>query len=153
MDDSRQHKAGSGILRLYIVRHGQTDYNLNGMFQGTSDIPLNDNGLKQAGKIASKLSGVEFAAAWHSPLIRAKVTCETILDDKLGADADDRLKEVYFGKWEGVHRDEIKERWPEQFEHYYSNIGDFHPPHGEISSSSPTSSSMHCCAHTSPDRI
>ena len=131
MDDSRQNETEGGILRLYIVRHGQTDYNLNGFFQGTSDIPLNNNGLKQAGEIASKLGGVEFAAAWHSPLSRAKVTCETILAGRLSADADDRLKEVYFGKWEGVHRDKIKEQWPEQFEHYYSNIGDFHPPDGE----------------------
>ena len=131
MVESKDNDAKVGILRLYIVRHGQTDYNLNGIFQGTSDIPLNENGIRQAEEIAGKLGDVAFTAAFHSPLDRAKVTCEKILDARLQATTDERLREVYFGKWEGVHRDEIKSHWPEQFENYYSNIGDFHPPEGE----------------------
>jgi len=118
-------------LRLYIVRHGETDYNLNGFFQGTSDIPLNKNGIAQAEQIADTLSGIQFTAAFHSPLIRAKTTCEAILRGRLTSQADARLTEVYFGLWEGMHRDEIRQRWPEQFENYYSSIGDFIPPEGE----------------------
>jgi len=121
----------SACLRLYIVRHGQTDYNLNNMFQGTSDIPLNETGIVQANQIAAMLDSIPFAAAYHSPLLRAKVTCERIINEKLKLVPDERLREVYFGRWEGVTRDEIKRRWPEQFRNYYSNVGAFEPPGGE----------------------
>ncbi len=119
------------MLRLYIVRHGQTDYNLNGYFQGTSDIPLNENGLRQAEEIARTLGDISFTAAYCSPLDRAVVTCGKILKGKLEPVIDERMKELHFGEWEGMHRDEIKRRWPEQFENYYDNIGDFQPPGGE----------------------
>jgi len=121
----------SGALRLYIVRHGQTDYNLNNMFQGASDVPLNETGIVQADQIAEILDSVTFIAAYHSPLARAKVTCERIINEKLQPTPDERLREVYFGLWEGVTRDEIQRRWPEQFNNYYSNIGAFEPPGGE----------------------
>ncbi len=121
----------SEILNLYIVRHGQTDYNLNGKFQGTSDIPLNENGLAQAADLAAKLASIPFTSAYHSPLNRARTTCEMIVDGRIPITADGRLIEVYFGMWEGMHRDDIEHRWPEQFKNYYSNIGLFDPPGGE----------------------
>lgn len=125
-------ESSPGILNLYIVRHGQTDYNLNGMFQGSSDIPLNKNGIVQARAIASMLRNIIFTTAYHSPLNRARVTCEIIIDGRLDPITDERLRELNFGLWEGVHRDEIERRWPDKFRHYYDDIGSFHPPEGEL---------------------
>jgi broad specificity phosphatase PhoE len=129
--DAPSEEPAAGILRLYVVRHGETDYNRDGIFQGTSDIPLNENGVKQAHDIAEILRGTQFIAAYCSPLSRTLVTCEIILAGKRPPTRDERLREVYFGEWEGVHRDEIERRWSQQFSNYYSSIGDFEAPGGE----------------------
>lgn len=99
---------------IYFVRHGQTDYNLNKIYAGQQDIPLNRNGIKQAQQTALILKDIKFDACFCSPLIRAKQTCEEILKfhKNLAVNCDDRLKERYYGKLENLPVGSIKfNRW------------------------------------------
>jgi broad specificity phosphatase PhoE len=65
-------------MKIYLIRHGQTDWNLEGRFQGREDIALNENGIKQAYVCGKALAGENFKAVITSPLIRAKKTAEII---------------------------------------------------------------------------
>ena len=64
------------MTKLYIVRHGQTDYNKEHKIQGRLNIPLNEAGIEQAKNIAGSLENVHFDAIYYSPLIRAKQTAD-----------------------------------------------------------------------------
>ena len=76
---------------IYVVRHGQTDWNLEGRFQGRIDIPLNEKGKSQAKKTKEKLEGIKFDKVFSSPLKRALETAKIITDEPI--DIDDRIIE------------------------------------------------------------
>lgn len=65
-------------MKIYVVRHGQTDYNINGLFQGRKDIPLNSAGIKQAEETAQKFKNIPVDIILVSPLTRAKETAKYI---------------------------------------------------------------------------
>lgn len=69
---------------FYFVRHGETDWNRNFVYQGPHDIPLNDLGLKQAHTVAEKLTQVSFSTICTSPLLRAHKTAEIISQHNTG---------------------------------------------------------------------
>ena len=69
-------------MKIYLVRHGETDWNQAGLLQGQTDIALNAQGLEQAREAAERLKEVPFEIAFCSPLIRAKRTAETIIGDR-----------------------------------------------------------------------
>ncbi|MDO8573834.1 MAG: histidine phosphatase family protein [Candidatus Daviesbacteria bacterium] len=92
----------SDLCTLYIVRHGQTDWNLNGITQGETDIPLNGEGIKQAETMASNLKHIKFDAVFSSDLIRAKKTAEIIAVEKnLAIETTKLLRERRYGKFNG----------------------------------------------------
>jgi broad specificity phosphatase PhoE len=87
---------------LYIVRHGETEWNVKKIIQGHEDIPLNKKGEAQAKKLAKKLRHIKFDAVFSSDLIRSKRTAEIIiLEKKLAVQTTKALKERYFGKYQG----------------------------------------------------
>lgn len=90
---------------IYFVRHGQTDDNLNLIFTGYCDMPLNENGIRQARLTAHKLKNVRFDICYCSPLLRAKQTLDEILKfhKNLKIIYDDRLKEREYGQLSGKH--------------------------------------------------
>lgn len=87
---------------LYVVRHGQTDWNVAGKVQGKTDIPLNENGLNQANVVKEMLKDVSFTKVFSSPLSRAKRTAEIICDSKSSVLTDERISERCMGNFEGV---------------------------------------------------
>lgn len=92
------------MCTVYLVRHGETDWNKKGIIQGKSDIPLNHTGIKQAEKLAYKLKEIKFDKAYSSDLIRAKKTAEIlILNRDLQLETNIALRERDFGKFEGGH--------------------------------------------------
>lgn len=95
---------------IYFMRHGETDWNTKQLFQGRTDICLNENGRKVAEWTKEGLQDVKFDAAFCSPLLRAKETAEIILQGRdVELHVDDRLIEMAFGIYEGCHMQEQDE--------------------------------------------
>lgn len=89
---------------MYIVRHGQTEWNVLGKLQGSNDIPLNEKGEKQAQELAKKLNDISFDVAFSSDLLRAKRTAEIIvLEKQLAVQTTKILREKRLGSLEGQH--------------------------------------------------
>ena len=89
--------------KLYIIRHGRTDWNDRHKLQGQTDIPLNEEGRKMAEAAAVEYKDVHFDVAFCSPLIRAKETAEILLKGRdIPIVFDERLKEMAFGEYEGL---------------------------------------------------
>jgi broad specificity phosphatase PhoE len=102
----------SSETRILLVRHGQSEWNASGRWQGQADPPLTDLGRAQAGEAARAIGAVD--AVWASDLARAAETA-VIVANSLGVgpvvlDAD--LRERDAGEWSGLTRDEIDERYP-----------------------------------------
>lgn len=85
---------------IYFIRHGQTDWNLSRLMQGQTDIPLNEEGRREAQKTAEALKGVKFDKVFCSPLSRALETCKAVIGDA-PITIDARLTERNFGEYEG----------------------------------------------------
>ncbi len=90
---------------IYFVRHGQTDWNLEGKYQGQTDIELNQTGINQALELKEKLKSYNFDVVIASPLKRAHRTAEIITDKEIIT--DDRIMERHNGQMEGVIKNTI----------------------------------------------
>ena len=90
---------------IYIIRHGQTNWNLEGRYAGRIDIPLNDKGIEQAKKIREELKNIKFDKVFSSPLERAYKTAQIICDNEIIK--DDRIIERSNGELEGKLKTEI----------------------------------------------
>lgn len=102
--------------RVILLRHGQTDWNAQKRFQGHSDIPLNEAGIRQARHAARLLALLKPDAIVASDLQRAAVTAQAVAENTgLTVEFDKRLRERGGGSWEGLTRSEIRARWPEEF--------------------------------------
>ncbi len=118
--------------RLILIRHGETDWNVEGRYQGQADPPLNARGLEQARKLAAELSEVGIEIIYSSPLRRAWQTAEVIAR-ALGVPLhpEPRLMEIHQGDWEGRLRAEIAARYPDLFRRWLSEPWEVTPPGGE----------------------
>jgi len=97
-------------MKLYIMRHGETDNNQRNTFQGRKDTPLNETGKKQAREAGKVLAGISFDACYTSPLIRARQTAELATGwerDKLII--EERIIEISFGVMEGTPVSQLSE--------------------------------------------
>jgi broad specificity phosphatase PhoE len=96
------------LTTFYIVRHGQTDWNVNKRVQGHTDIPLNETGELQAKELGEKFRNIQFDLAFSSDLMRAKRTAEIILlERKLEVATTELLRERNFGNFEGKPGDAL----------------------------------------------
>ncbi len=88
---------------LYIIRHGQTDWNLRRKLQGQTDIPLNEEGRREAKLERERIADLPLDICFSSPLVRARQTAEILLEGRnIPILFDDRLKEMNFGLYEGL---------------------------------------------------
>ncbi len=118
--------------RLYIVRHGETEWNKTLRYQGHRDIPLSEAGRLQAAKIAKRLSGVRLHAAYASDLSRAQETARIIAEyHGLTVKEMPELRETNFGLWEGLTYSEIDQQFHETMKGWYENPRDTQIPGGE----------------------
>ncbi len=93
-------------MKIYVARHGQTQYNSVNLVCGSTDIPLTDLGLQQAEKLADNCRGKGIELIIASPMIRAQQTARAVAKRyNLPVITDDRIREQDFGRWEGISRD------------------------------------------------
>ncbi|HEX3841015.1 MAG TPA: histidine phosphatase family protein [Acidimicrobiales bacterium] len=108
-------------LGLVLARHGRTAWNAEGRFQGHSDPPLDPTGRQQALRLAAQLTPLRPALVISSDLQRARSTAEP-LAEAAGAPVaiDPDLREVYLGGWEGLNREEVAARFPDEYQAWSS---------------------------------
>ncbi|MDR1137850.1 MAG: histidine phosphatase family protein [Synergistaceae bacterium] len=109
-------------MRFFIVRHGETRWNIEGRFQGQRDTELNERGIKQSCRVAEYLAGHGFDAVVSSPLKRAYFAAEKIAE-LCGVKAVETMPgftEINHGDWEGLLSSEVSARWPRLMEMWHS---------------------------------
>ncbi len=119
--------------RIILVRHGETDWNKQGRFQGQIDIPLNKNGKSQAKAASEFLKTNILQKAFSSSLSRPKETAQIILNEHPGIEISlkDNLIEIGHGKWEGKLESEIKNDWPDLLQTWKISPEKVQMPEGE----------------------
>ena len=122
-----------GDSRIILVRHGETDWNKEGRFQGQIDIPLNETGKNQAQKASNFLKSIDFNKAYSSSMSRPLETAKIILGKKsnLSILKIDELSEISHGLWEGKLEKEIKTTWPEMLDKWHQEPENVIMPEGE----------------------
>ncbi len=104
------------MTTFWLVRHGQTDWNVEGRWQGHADPPLNALGRKQTQILAEGLANVHFDAIFSSDLDRAYETACAVGDRQgIKVRIEARLREINLGEWEGLTREEIKKLYPAEW--------------------------------------
>ena len=91
-------------MKIYVIRHGETDANKNGVLQGSSNWPLNDSGIKLAILTGQKMKDIKFDICYSSPLDRALQTASIILKESKNntkIEIDERISEINMGNYEG----------------------------------------------------
>ena len=115
------------MTRVFLVRHGATDWNKEKRAQGHADIDLNYDGHKQAAAVATELAHEHLVAVYSSDLKRARDTAVAIASAHgLEVQIDPDLREIDQGDWEGLTTDEIRTKWPDLWgpnRHYNARPG------------------------------
>ncbi|MCS7031011.1 MAG: histidine phosphatase family protein [Gloeomargarita sp. SKYG116] len=122
-----------GGTRIYLVRHGETDWNRQGQFQGQKDIPLNDQGQRQAEQTRQLLANVALDFAVSSPLSRARQTAEVILQSHPGVSLEllPDLQEISHGLWEGKFHHQVEAEFPGMLAAWHTHPETVQMPQGE----------------------
>lgn len=125
---------------IYLIRHGETSWNLEKRFQGTTNTQLTEMGLEQGQLLAKSLEKIVFRNLYTSPLERAKITAEFI-SNKTGCLIEEDLdfKEISFGDWEGLTTSEIGDKYPWSNE-WFADPGLYNIPNSD-------------CLETEKDRL
>jgi len=110
------------MCTLYLVRHGQTDWNVSKTIQGQTNIPLNEKGEAQAKELRESLEHIHFDAVFSSDLLRAKRTADILnLERQLAIETTSALRERSFGRYEGKSMNEDFNKLHELLEEYKSH--------------------------------
>ena len=119
-------------LKLYIVRHGETEWNVIKRFQGQLNTPLTEKGMEKLRETGKKLENVLFDEVYTSELGRTVASTEIILNEnrgyrnkKLELKKLAELNEVYFGVWQGLTYEEVFLKYPEEANNYFYNVKNY----------------------------
>ncbi|NCB77900.1 MAG: alpha-ribazole phosphatase [Negativicutes bacterium] len=119
-------------MRIWFVRHGETEWNRTKRYQGHSDIPLNETGRRQAQETAALLANEPLMAVYASDLKRAVETAETIAQPHgVRVQQKPELRELHFGLWEGLRYEQIMEKWADELSLMYEHPEKGCAPEGE----------------------
>ena len=120
---------------LVLVRHGQSQWNLENRFTGWIDIPLTDEGRLEARKGAEKIKGIPFVKAYTSVLKRAQETLDIVLEvvgqKGIPVEKDQALNERHYGELQGLNKDEMKKKFGEEQVQLWRRSYEVAPPGGE----------------------
>jgi len=120
---------------LVLLRHGQSAWNLENRFTGWIDVPISENGIKEAEAAAEKLIHFKFDNAFTSALQRAQHTLRIVLEKNNQTDvpviADQALNERMYGDLQGMNKDEARKKFGEEQVKIWRRSYDIAPPNGE----------------------
>ena len=119
-------------MDLYVVRHGETQWNFEKRMQGRLDSTLTKKGINDALLLSERLKQTDFQQIITSPSTRARKTAELLKGKRsVPLTTDERLLEIHLGLWQGKTETEIKQQFPEQYEYYWRNPARFENSAGE----------------------
>lgn len=120
------------MVKMILVRHGQTEWNLLGKYQGQSDTDLSKKGMQQAELLAKNFPVDDVEAVYTSDLKRAYETGKKIAE-RFGCPLipEKGLREFHFGEWEGHTYEEIVKKWPEEAANFFGAPEKLQTPGGE----------------------
>ena len=120
------------ILKLYIVRHGETEWNVIKRFQGQLNTPLTEKGMEKLRETGKNLENVLFEEVYTSELERTVKSAEIILNENRGYKNKKmelkklaELNEVHFGVWQGLKYEEVFLKYPEEANNYFYNVKNY----------------------------
>jgi broad specificity phosphatase PhoE len=120
------------MRRLVLIRHGETDWNVEGRYQGQADPPLNEKGLEQARQLVEELEESGLEVLYSSPLQRARQTADILADHiEIPLHIEPRLMEIHQGEWQTRLRSEIENLYPVLFSRWETEPWRVTPPQGE----------------------
>lgn len=121
--------------KLVLVRHGQSQWNLENRFTGWVDVPITDKGAEEARKAGAVLKGLKFDLGFTSALKRAQQTLDIILEvigqKDLPIERDEAINERHYGDLQGLNKDETREKFGAEQVHIWRRSYDVRPPGGE----------------------
>ena len=120
------------MMRLVLVRHGQTEWNASGRYQGQSNVALSELGHRQAECLADHFPVANLDALYSSDLDRARETAECVAT-KFGVPVrlETAFRELSFGDWEGLTYQHISTKWPKEANHLFTAPDVLQIPNGE----------------------
>lgn len=118
------------VTKILLIRHGETDWNLEGRYQGHADIDLNSTGRRQAKKLSVRLREEEIDAVYSSDRMRAANTAKIVFK-KHKARPESGFREINFGVFEGLTHNEILEKYPKVYSRWVRNLLGIRIPQGE----------------------
>lgn len=117
---------------IYLIRHGETSWNLEERFQGTTNTELTTVGINQGKLLAKSLAGTKFENIYSSPLNRAKITADFIgAETECDVTEDLDFKEISFGDWEGLTTKEIRAKYS-WMDKWFEDTGLYQIPNGDV---------------------
>jgi probable phosphoglycerate mutase len=105
--------------RIYLIRHGETEFNRLGVFRGRYEVDLNDRGRRQAGEIGEALKDEGLEKLFAGPLSRARETAE-IISGVIGVEIeiDEAFNNIFLGDWQGVEKARVRKEYPEEWKRW-----------------------------------
>lgn len=121
-------------MNIYMLRHGETEWNTKLRIQGQTDTELNENGINQAIEAGEELKNMHLKVdrIFSSPQKRAWTTA-IIIGEKLAIECEkvEGLQEICFGKWEGLTWEQVENEFPDEYHYWHENRRTVSPPGGE----------------------
>ena len=125
-------------MRIYFIRHSETDCNKNHLFYGSLDVPVNETGATQADRLAALLEDVRFDRIYASDMLRVHQTLDIVLKRNKAAQQEyppvivlPEIREIDFGLWEGKTYDEISKAYPDDVAKWCNDWENSTPTGGE----------------------
>ncbi|HSR14089.1 MAG TPA: histidine phosphatase family protein [Thermodesulfobacteriota bacterium] len=123
---------GNARTTVFLVRHGETEWNREEVFRGRIDCPLNESGRAEGRALGEFLAGREIHGIYSSPLSRAAETAALIAGDRrLPVVTDPAFTDLDFGEWQGLPLKEVREKYAEQYREWRERPGRITFPGGE----------------------
>lgn len=124
----------SSSKRIFLVRHGETDWNKQDVFRGHTDVPLNAAGRAQAEALGRRFARVPLRSIHTSRLSRAMDVAKAIAQSQespLAVQVEEGLLDIHRGQWEGLSRDEARKKFPELYRKWQADPVKTHYPGGD----------------------